>query len=168
MILGLLYKTGTHQVNESPKTNKSYTSGFYPIRTVSELTGINTITLRAWESRYGLIEPVRKNSGHGNDCRRALFCLLPAKQAGYTLSSPCAQHVRSEAADRMSSRRTPRGGFAVIRTGSQRSRLSHRHSGRKHAPGGNVRRFSELPKHWISVTAPVSAADLGSPALWHK
>jgi DNA-binding transcriptional MerR regulator/methylmalonyl-CoA mutase cobalamin-binding subunit len=60
----LLYKTGTHHVNDSPTTNKSYTSGFYPIRTVSELTGVNAITLRAWESRYGLIEPVRKKSGH--------------------------------------------------------------------------------------------------------
>ncbi len=38
--------------------------GLFPIRTVSELTGVNSITLRAWESRYGLIEPVRKASGH--------------------------------------------------------------------------------------------------------
>jgi len=36
----------------------------YPIRTVSELTGVNAITLRAWETRYGLIEPIRKESGH--------------------------------------------------------------------------------------------------------
>lgn len=36
----------------------------FPIRTVSELTGVNSITLRAWEHRYGLIEPVRKSSGH--------------------------------------------------------------------------------------------------------
>lgn len=38
--------------------------GLFPIRTVSELTGVNSITLRAWESRYGLIEPIRKSSGH--------------------------------------------------------------------------------------------------------
>lgn len=38
--------------------------GLYPIRTVSELTGVNSITLRAWENRHGLIEPVRKSSGH--------------------------------------------------------------------------------------------------------
>lgn len=36
----------------------------FPIRTVSELTGVNAITLRAWENRYGLLEPVRKSSGH--------------------------------------------------------------------------------------------------------
>jgi DNA-binding transcriptional MerR regulator len=39
-------------------------SGLYPIRTVSDLTGVNSITLRAWERRYGLFEPVRKASGH--------------------------------------------------------------------------------------------------------
>ena len=36
----------------------------YPIRTVSDLTEVNAITLRAWERRYGLFEPVRKPSGH--------------------------------------------------------------------------------------------------------
>ncbi|NNC63474.1 MAG: MerR family transcriptional regulator [Gammaproteobacteria bacterium] len=39
-------------------------SGLYPIGTVSELTGVNAITLRAWERRYSLFEPVRKASGH--------------------------------------------------------------------------------------------------------
>ncbi len=37
---------------------------FYPIRTVSTLTGVNAITLRAWERRYGLVKPVRTVSGH--------------------------------------------------------------------------------------------------------
>lgn len=36
----------------------------YPIREVSSLTGINPITLRAWERRYDLIEPVRTEGGH--------------------------------------------------------------------------------------------------------
>lgn len=36
----------------------------YPIREVSRLTGVNAITLRAWERRYGLVEPVRTESGH--------------------------------------------------------------------------------------------------------
>jgi DNA-binding transcriptional MerR regulator/methylmalonyl-CoA mutase cobalamin-binding subunit len=39
-------------------------SELFPIRTVSTLTGINPITLRAWERRYGLIRPVRTDSGH--------------------------------------------------------------------------------------------------------
>jgi len=36
----------------------------YPIRTIATLTGVNAITLRAWERRYGLIKPVRTESGH--------------------------------------------------------------------------------------------------------
>ena len=36
----------------------------YTIGTVSKLTGVGAITLRAWERRYRLIEPIRKESGH--------------------------------------------------------------------------------------------------------
>ena len=39
-------------------------NGLFPIREVSRLTGINPVTLRAWERRYGFIEPKRTNSGH--------------------------------------------------------------------------------------------------------
>lgn len=39
-------------------------SGLFPIRTVSSITGVNSITLRAWERRYGLIKPVRTPKGH--------------------------------------------------------------------------------------------------------
>ena len=38
--------------------------GLYPIRTVSELSGVNAITLRAWERRYGLFTPKRTPKGH--------------------------------------------------------------------------------------------------------
>jgi DNA-binding transcriptional MerR regulator len=43
---------------------KSEADQLYPIRTVCGLTGVNPITLRAWERRYGLIQPVRTESGH--------------------------------------------------------------------------------------------------------
>ena len=36
----------------------------FPIREVSRLTGVNAVTLRAWERRYGLIQPTRTDSGH--------------------------------------------------------------------------------------------------------
>lgn len=36
----------------------------YTIGTVSQLTGVGVITLRAWERRYELFEPIRKASGH--------------------------------------------------------------------------------------------------------
>ncbi|WP_417595693.1 MerR family transcriptional regulator [Oceanospirillum sp.] len=35
-----------------------------PIREVSERTGVNSVTLRAWERRYGLIKPQRTHKGH--------------------------------------------------------------------------------------------------------
>jgi len=38
--------------------------GLLPIRTVSMLTGVNAITIRAWERRYGLITPQRTPKGH--------------------------------------------------------------------------------------------------------
>jgi MerR family transcriptional regulator, light-induced transcriptional regulator len=36
----------------------------YPIRTISEITGVPTTTLRAWERRYGLLKPSRTAKGH--------------------------------------------------------------------------------------------------------
>mgnify|MGYP001817722865 FL=1 len=39
-------------------------AGLLPIRTVSSLTGVNPVTLRAWERRYNLITPQRTPKGH--------------------------------------------------------------------------------------------------------
>lgn len=36
----------------------------FPIREVARLTGVNPVTLRAWERRHGLIQPTRTESGH--------------------------------------------------------------------------------------------------------
>lgn len=35
-----------------------------PIRTLSALTGVNSVTIRAWERRYGLLKPLRTSKGH--------------------------------------------------------------------------------------------------------
>lgn len=51
-------------MKKTAQLSVEHTPGLFPIRTVSELTGVNSITLRAWETRYGLIEPIRKSSGH--------------------------------------------------------------------------------------------------------
>ncbi len=50
----------------SSDTAETSTPGekLYTIGTVSHLTGVGAITLRAWERRYDLIRPVRKDSGH--------------------------------------------------------------------------------------------------------
>lgn len=44
--------------------NSADSDELFPIREVARLTGINPVTLRAWERRYGLIQPVRTESGH--------------------------------------------------------------------------------------------------------
>jgi DNA-binding transcriptional MerR regulator len=43
-------------------------AGWLPIREVARQTGVNAVTLRAWERRYGLIVPQRTSKGH------RLFC----------------------------------------------------------------------------------------------
>lgn len=42
----------------------SHETALFPIGTVSEQTGVNTVTLRAWERRYGLLKPRRTPKGH--------------------------------------------------------------------------------------------------------
>ncbi|MGD8680174.1 MAG: MerR family transcriptional regulator [Lysobacterales bacterium] len=51
-------------MNSATETIEKPGEKLYTIGTVSKLTGVGAITLRAWERRYGLIEPVRKESGH--------------------------------------------------------------------------------------------------------
>jgi DNA-binding transcriptional MerR regulator len=51
-------------MSQSNSQSGQTSEALFPIRTVSALTNVNSITLRAWESRYGLIKPVRKSSGH--------------------------------------------------------------------------------------------------------
>jgi DNA-binding transcriptional MerR regulator len=45
-------------------TMRDTTGENFPIRTVAEITGVNAVTLRAWERRYGLIKPSRTPKGH--------------------------------------------------------------------------------------------------------
>ena len=47
-----------HTASPSPE------EGSYPIREVSRLTGVNAVTLRAWQRRYGLVQPARTEKGH--------------------------------------------------------------------------------------------------------
>jgi MerR family transcriptional regulator, light-induced transcriptional regulator len=39
-------------------------AALFPIRVVARLTGINPVTIRAWERRYGLVSPERTPGGH--------------------------------------------------------------------------------------------------------
>lgn len=56
--------TERQPMSKTVKNNEAEDTALYPIRTVSDLTEVNAITLRAWERRYGLFEPIRKASGH--------------------------------------------------------------------------------------------------------
>ena len=47
-----------------PAEKSALAGSFLPIRTVANLTGINPVTLRAWERRYNLITPKRTPKGH--------------------------------------------------------------------------------------------------------
>ncbi|BBP74871.1 MerR family transcriptional regulator [Pseudomonas sp. Ost2] len=53
---------------EDDEANPDYASalaaGWLPIREVARQTGVNAVTLRAWERRYGLIVPHRTPKGH--------------------------------------------------------------------------------------------------------
>ena len=51
-------------IRESIAPSPADSDELFPIRDVSRLTGINPVTLRAWERRYGLIQPTRTESGH--------------------------------------------------------------------------------------------------------
>ena len=53
----------TKETRPSPES-ASDRSELFPIGVVSERTGVNPITLRAWERRHRIIEPVRTESGH--------------------------------------------------------------------------------------------------------
>lgn len=50
--------------NDQDNRNALPADGLYPIRTVAAATGVNPVTLRAWESRYGLLSPKRTPKGH--------------------------------------------------------------------------------------------------------
>ncbi|GAA5524146.1 hypothetical protein Maes01_00700 [Microbulbifer aestuariivivens] len=56
--------------NESQTAAKAATQASAPERTdlaigeVAQRTGVNPVTLRAWERRYGLLEPARTGKGH--------------------------------------------------------------------------------------------------------
>ena len=63
--------------------------GLFPIGTVSRLTGVNSVTLRAWERRYGLINPTRTDSGHrlySDDDIERIKLILELIDKGITIS----------------------------------------------------------------------------------
>jgi DNA-binding transcriptional MerR regulator len=77
----------------------------YTIGTVSKLTGVGAITLRAWERRYGLIRPVRKESGHRLYTRQhidQINRITALTQRGMRISQIRPEMLESDAADAQS------------------------------------------------------------------
>ena len=87
-------------------TMQNKPQNLFPIRTVANLTGVNSITLRAWEKRYGLIKPIRTAKGHRlytqqnidmiNDVVALLAKGIPISQASRTLQQ---RHELGEASE---------------------------------------------------------------------
>ncbi|KAF0861739.1 MerR family transcriptional regulator [Pseudomonas sp. LD120] len=50
--------------DNSAQYQRALAEGWLPIREVARQTGVNAVTLRAWERRYGLIVPLRTPKGH--------------------------------------------------------------------------------------------------------
>ena len=68
---------------------KALDEGWLPIREVARQTGVNAVTLRAWERRYGLIVPQRTPKGHRLFSRRA--CSTHSDDSYLAQSRRCRQ-----------------------------------------------------------------------------
>ena len=72
----------------------------FPIRTVAEITGVNAVTLRAWERRYGLIKPSRTPKGHRlytNEDIRLIQEILDRLSQGISISQITRELLESAA-----------------------------------------------------------------------
>ncbi|MGE8177415.1 MerR family transcriptional regulator [Pseudomonas fluorescens] len=56
--------TRPHDDDPGADYQQALEDGWLPIRDVARITGVNAVTLRAWERRYGLIVPQRTPKGH--------------------------------------------------------------------------------------------------------
>ncbi len=70
----------------------------FPIRILSERTGVGTSTLRAWERRYGLLTPERTPKGHrlySEQDVQLVDRILTLLEEGYSLSAIAKQVKKS-------------------------------------------------------------------------
>jgi DNA-binding transcriptional MerR regulator len=138
--------------------------GLYPIRTVSRLTGVPAVTLRAWERRHGILHPTRTDKGHrlyteGDvDRVRQVVALLERGVAVGQAGSLLAPEERERAADTtpgMTLPPAPAPGARAV-TGPDRGPLAGLCGG--HVGGGRV---GSTPSPWIpSITMPCRCTPL--------
>jgi len=95
------------------KRSPADASELFPIRTVANLTGVNPVTLRAWERRHGLVEPVRTPSGHrlyGHEHIESIHRILGLLKKGL----PISQVARAMSAPAQSSRGGEAGRWGAL------------------------------------------------------
>lgn len=91
--------------NESETANSQSLDRF-PIRVLSEQTGVGASTLRAWERRYGLLNPQRTPKGHRLYCRQDVTLIeriLTLLEEGHALPH-IAKLIKDEVDDQVSSK----------------------------------------------------------------
>ena len=98
----------------APRLRSDQTEEWLPIREVARQTGVNPVTLRAWERRYGLIVPQRTAKGHRlynhEHVQRILNILIwlnrgvSASQVKALLQSPPPAFTASQTSDWLSLR----------------------------------------------------------------
>ena len=65
----------------------------YPVKRISDLTGINPVTLRAWERRYGILKPDRDENRYrlySDQDLAILRWLINKKNSGVSISTAAA------------------------------------------------------------------------------
>lgn len=80
---------GSEQVSAQGRVDAGDALDRFPIRVLSEKTGVGTSTLRAWERRFGLLEPERTPKGHrlySADDIRHVERILTLLDEGHSLS----------------------------------------------------------------------------------
>ncbi|QJD58382.1 MerR family transcriptional regulator [Pseudomonas sp. gcc21] len=94
----------------------SATDELLPIREVVRLTGVNPVTLRAWERRYGLIQPVRTEGGHRLYSREDvenIRSIMSWTERGVAVSKVGSLLARNKPADSMTQAKPLVGGPAL-------------------------------------------------------
>ncbi len=134
---------------------------YYPIRHVTGVTGVNPVTLRAWERRYGLVSPKRTESGHRLYSQRDVERIARAVQmidTGMSISEACDAIARSA-----ETRRTPQaaGIWAGLSRRIQASVARYDEADLENLLGTVLRRY---PMHTVfaQLLAPAIAAVFGS------
>ncbi|MFJ7140499.1 MerR family transcriptional regulator [Pseudomonas protegens] len=77
------------EADNSAQYRRALEQGWLPIREVARQTGVNAVTLRAWERRYGLIVPLRTPKGHrlySQDQVQEILTILTWLNRGVTVS----------------------------------------------------------------------------------